>query len=227
MKAPALHLVGMSRAADWAGMSHAGLETSLVGSIAVVLSARIGLDALGHHHQVLAACRRGPFLPARAGQVWNQDAEAAIAPEAFQSSVMAQLDLVEGCVELTLQMSLAAPGEVAFVSGKGASYLRQRQSELAAGAEVEARLSRAAELITRSVRFRTRCIHQHITPNSDSVGLLMAFLVERQAGQRLASDIEALAAAALPDGMMRVDGPWPPYHFAAPAAAASSEARAA
>jgi Gas vesicle synthesis protein GvpL/GvpF len=124
-------------------------------------------------------------------------------------------------------MSLPAPAQVAFDKDKGASYLRHRQSELAAGAEVEAQLSRAAELIMRSVHYRTRAINQQIASTPDHTGLLMAFLVERTRGHRLAVDVEALAKAALPDGAIRVDGPWPPYHFAAPAAAASSEARAA
>jgi hypothetical protein len=213
--------------ADWRGVTHASLEVRHVGDAAIVLSSHDGSGASGHHRQVLAACRRGPLLPARAGQVWSADAEASIAAADVQSTIMSRLALVEGCIELTLQMTLEAPARVVFVSALGTSYLRHRQSELAAEAEADGRLSRAAELIERSVRFRVRSISRHASRGPERIEQLTAFLVERSEGHRLALDVEALARAALPEGVIRVDGPWPPYHFAALEAPVGREACAA
>jgi hypothetical protein len=227
MKTGAVNLVGMGRLADWACASHAGFELQAVGDIAVVLAVRTAENAPSHYHHVLAACRRGPFLPARAGQIWNPEGEATIGAKAMQDALHAQLELVSGSIEVTLEMSLEGPPEVLFVNALGASYLRHRQSELAASSEVEARLTRTADLITRSVRYRTRSIRQHATPAGERKGLLMAFLVERSEGHRLANDVEVLAGAALPDAEVRVDGPWPPYHFAALDLVSGREARAA
>ncbi len=219
-------LIGMARAADWAHVDLAPLHADVFGGVAVILSPVADLGRL-HHQLVVAACRRGPFLPAKAGQIWTGEQRNCWHAPDVQQAFLQQLDLVAGCIEITVQMSLHEPAQTGQPVRDGRLYLRQRQSALSAAAAVEMRLGRLADRIIEATGTAVRSSLRTMSCENGLVGLMLALLVPRSMAAALVPDIDTLTLTSDPDVVVRIDGPWPTYHFAMPALADMTGALAA
>jgi hypothetical protein len=172
-------------------------------------------EALQDHDAVVRrlSVRCPALLPARFGWVAADDAEvrAALAPHA--ASLRASLDLVRGCVQMTLRVfgdtRPAAPAPSAppgAAASAGTRYLLQRADVL-----------RAAESLPELAPLRA-----HLAPmlrasreeRHDAGGLLGTayHLVERRRLRAYRAVVRKTAGALSPL-RLHVTGPWAPYAF--------------
>jgi Gas vesicle synthesis protein GvpL/GvpF len=223
----ACHLVGIGRAADWVAAPTLPLKVVTLGPLAVILvRPASGEVARAHHRHVLACCRRGAFLPARAGQVWGRAHEAIWSDPALAGSAIARLDQVDGAIEITVRLSLPHSA-VNTEAADGRSYLRQRQEEMRAGAAAAHRLKLAADRVALSIGERALAVRHETETAADEIIHLIALLVPRGIAAEVVLDIDGAILKAGHGICGRIDGPWPPYSFADLPAAPSTEGLAA
>ncbi|MCW2319052.1 hypothetical protein M2322_004621 [Rhodoblastus acidophilus] len=156
----------------------------------------LGVDgARRHHASVLAASRRGPFLPAPFGRAWPSTAALVAALDARTDAFAAGLALAADCAE----WSVRAP-ELPMEASSGRAWLRGQARRRTTQTALD---TLGAEMKREGVAVDWRRPH-------DGSSLALLIHVERMASamdalrQRFEADF-----AALP----RLAGPWPLYSF--------------
>jgi hypothetical protein len=129
--------------------------------------------------------------------------------------LQAALERVRGRAELAVTTIWATPAEPSApdMSGstpQGTRYLRARQRAFAGSDAQHARAKRLSEELES--QSRPELVEaRHVVCPSPRIALSSALLVPR----RTATDLKARLARVEPDVRILVNGPWPPYTFAA------------
>lgn len=176
--------------------------------------------ALAHHALISAWHRQGTVLPVRLGTVFSSETalQAALAPKAAQ--LRAALDALSGKEEMVLTiLPAAAPAPAAAPiapAATGADWLRARKAVRDRG---QARQTdRQQTLAGLQQALRSRGVPSLAAPAPRDGGLRWHLLIARddRAGldRWLAAQADLFDAAGLD---LTLDGPWPPYRFAAQA----------
>lgn len=160
-------------------------------------------ETLWRHDDVVERTRqRGPALPIRFGSTFRdeRDATEALLPRA--EVFRAQLERVEGCVELAVRVGI--PRTAPRTRDGGSAYLRaqlERRREVRAAAE---RALPPLEALAVACR--------HGTPPPDRRCLSASYLVRQSDVDRFVQEVRKIASQ---DGEMSVSctGPWAPYSF--------------
>jgi hypothetical protein len=178
-----------------------------------------GVHAFSEHDAVVRrlAGMASAVLPARFGE-WFPSEEALsekLAPRAGE--LVRALDLVRGCIQMTLRVfgepvPLAAPGpETGASLGPGARYLaeRRREHERTRSLPEIDPLRAVLEPLVRAER-----TERHTSPP------LLGTAYHLVPRDRTADYLAALeeGRTRLPDHRVQASGPWPPYAFAPGAA---------
>lgn len=158
----------------------------------------------------------GAILPARFGEAFANEAALAGQLAAREREVAAALELVRGCVQMTLRVfgepePLPEP-PTAPAGGPGTSYLaaRRREAERARSLPEIAPLREALRPLLRAERIER---HEAAGP---LLGTAYHLVPRDQTGAYLAT-LEA-ARERIGDRRVAATGPWPPYAFAPEAA---------
>lgn len=179
-----------------------------------------GVHAFSEHDVVVRrlAAMVSAVLPARFGE-WFPSEEALanrLAPRA--GDIVKALDLVRGCVQMTLRIfgepaPPAAPGPEPDASqGPGARYLAQRQHEQRQARSLP-EIEPLREILEPLVRAERTERH--------TAAPLLGTAYHLVPCDRTADYLAALeeGRSRLPDHRVQASGPWPPYAFAPGAAA--------
>jgi hypothetical protein len=159
-------------------------------------------DLLAHHELVAAIfAREEAILPARFPTFADDTHTLCDRLQSRQDALRAQLERVRGCCELAVTAlwmgSEAAPPPVEADS-PGRRYMYARRQALAGSDR-------------RRARARVLAVQRDRLCPSQGVGLSSALLVRRSR----AADIKASLVRTEQDVRILVNGPWPPYTFAA------------
>ncbi len=184
-----------------------------------------------HDDVVQAVARRGPAAPLRLATICLGDEAVRRRLEEWHDAMSAVLDRVDGRSEWSVKVVLpdrpagegspaAAPPVGDPVPGAGAEYLRRkkRETELRASAheDAAAQADRVYDLLSRAAVAGRRLQPQdpRLSGHEGIMTLNAAFLVADDTTDSFTEAAETVSAD-LPDGALRVAGPWPPYSFAA------------
>lgn len=198
-----------ARSPSFAGAFGEPLALVSSGNVQAVVGARAEVPAVtreslaGHDRVVRALGAEGAALPARFGQVLDDDALAE-ALRARGETLAEALALVDGCVQMTLRVALESgpnEGEGRARPTSGRAYLEERRAlrsppELAAFQRALSPLARAEKTqVTRAPRVLASLYQLVPKAHVDEWRLTFA----------RARDDSATRAQAT--------GPWPPYAF--------------
>lgn len=171
-------------------------------------------DMLSHHHLVEAIFGGvDALLPARFPTLLAYQDELRDRLASREKALLAQLERVRGCAEVAVTALWTAPDDSnPRVSSEtpGRRYLLERQAQITGSERRHARakaLAQQLELHTGDELVDAR----HTFCPSALIGLSSALLVRRG---RVA-DVRARLVRAEQDVRILVNGPWPPYTFAA------------
>lgn len=174
--------------------------------------------ALAHHALISRWHRLGPVLPVRLGTVFSSETalQVALAPKAGR--LRAALDALLGKEEMVLTISPSAPparaAQLPPPAANGADWLRARKAARDRG---QARQTdRNDTLAGLQEALRSRGVPSLAAPAPRDGGARWHLLIARgdSAGldRWLAAQADRFDAAGLD---LTLDGPWPPYRFAA------------
>lgn len=178
------------------------------------------MAALAHHALISTWHRRGPVLPVRLGTVFSSETalQAALAPKA--AHLRAALDALADKEEMVLTVAPAArPVPVAAPASStatGADWLRARKTARDRGQA--RRTDRQETLAGLQAALRGRGVLSLAAPAPRDGGARWHLLIARDGSAELdrwlAAQADLFDAAGLD---LTLDGPWPPYRFAAEA----------
>lgn len=191
--------------------------------------------ALAHDEALATVAARGTVLPLRLGTVVTDDEAAAGVLERHAPSLQAELDRVAAHAEWTVTVRQASvpaatrspsapsppqPTSTGDAGVTGRDHLEQRRAELA-----------AREQRRRTTRDTSTTIHERLASHATEVGTTQrpggsdptallhgVYLVAGTRAPAFLSEVEALRGE-LPELLLDVSGPLPPYHFVAPVGA--------
>jgi hypothetical protein len=171
-------------------------------------------DLLAHHELVAAIfAREEAILPARFPTFADDTHTLCDRLQSRQDALRAQLERVRGCCELAVTAlwmgSEAAPPPVEADS-PGRRYMYARRQALAGSDRRRARARELADQLESRAGPDLVSVQHRLCP-SQGVGLSSALLVRRSR----AADIKASLVRTEQDVRILVNGPWPPYTFAA------------
>jgi hypothetical protein len=167
------------------------------------------------HHQLISELFLGAesILPARF-PTFAADADAlADRLRSNQDSLVGQLQRVRGCCEFAvtaLWTAENAPSTPPHPGTPGRRYMVERQLAFAGSDRRRARAKRLASEIEHLVEPDLISVRHTVCP-SVAVGLSSALLVKRSR----AASVRARLVCTEQDVRILVNGPWPPYTFAA------------
>jgi hypothetical protein len=171
-------------------------------------------DLLAHHALVaeIFACEEA-ILPARFPTLVDDQDTLCERLRSRQDTLTAQLERVRGCCELAVTMlwtsaDVAQPAVEADSPGR--RYMAQRQLAFAGSDRRRARARELADQLDRSVGADLISARHTVCPSA-SVGLSSALLVKRSR----AEPVQMRLVHTRDDVRILVNGPWPPYTFAA------------
>ncbi|WP_444461524.1 GvpL/GvpF family gas vesicle protein [Rhodobacter capsulatus] len=174
--------------------------------------------ALAHHALISAWHRRGPVLPVRLGTVFSSQAalQTALAPKAAQ--LRAALDALADKEEMVLTIVPAArPPDLpppAPPAATGADWLRARKA--VRDRDQARQTDRQQTLAGLQDALRAQGVASLAAPAPREGGSRWHLLIARDDGagldRWLAAQADRFDAAGLD---LTLDGPWPPYRFAA------------
>lgn len=167
-------------------------------------------------------------IPAKFGQIAEDDAQVRRLLEAHYESLKAELERLHAKGEIGLKVSWAVDNLSAYLvesdeelrrfrgwlQSRGSPPSRQEQIEL--GGRVydwlNARRQAMSQLVLRSLR-QTSAESRLDDPTEDHVLSAAAFHVAHQQRADFEEAVTKMAALLGPEYMVKIDGPWPPYHF--------------
>jgi hypothetical protein len=221
-------LIGIARWSDWEEAELFPLTVERMGEICAVLAFRQPEDGpRAHHAHVVRACRQGPLLPARTDEPWGPAQWSHWGDESRRRRALSGLAAIEGCIEITLEMTQTLPPKPVSGASDGRTYLRDLHRAEQARAALEDKLTRAARQMVSVCGGRIRADVEQAQTNETQCRLTLALLVRRADAAELVLQLDNLAMSLAPKAVTRIDGPWPPYHFAAMAAGDAAQVLAA
>jgi gas vesicle protein GvpL/GvpF len=172
-------------------------------------------DALEHHRLVERICAAQPCLPVRFGTAFASSADARSSLENRAEALRGALARVAGKSELAMTLlwrDRSQPIAVERAEGPGRQYMEKRRAEYLVR---EARRSRAESLVDAVVAELAidRQLVWHETCKTENVAASLAVLVPTERARERKAELERIAAA-FPDVIAVLNGPWPPYTFA-------------
>lgn len=182
-------------------------------------AAALGRDALLAHHELV--CRLHDaldgVLPARFPTLIDESGMRTHFA-AHASAYTAALARVQGHVELAVTVRWSdeptdAPSEESAetdVTTPGSRYMRRRQRELGAAQAQKERASGIADALERVLPPGAEVAQRRLAP-SPTIAVSVAYLVQRT----VAADVIAALGHPRQDVRILINGPWPPYSFAA------------
>lgn len=172
------------------------------------------------HDSVCTAALAGGVtpLPARFGQRFDSDASCVAELRRRERELLAALDLVAGCVEMTVHLRLPAAGgasseggsgvETAADQGPGRRHLERLRGGLDAERKVQRRAESAAERLRHAAGDALRAERIRVGEGREVV---VAHLVVRDHLDDYREALETVRAAEKSD--IRWSGPYVPYSF--------------
>ena len=171
-------------------------------------------DLLAHHDLVSAIFARAQaILPARFPTIFDSVDAVTDRLRAQEVDLKSQLDRVRGRCELALTIlwtTADEPTVTVAAETPGRNYLEQRQLAFAGSDRRRARARELADEVERLARPNLVTVRHSIIP-SERVALSSALLVPRSH----AVEVRARLVRTEQDVRILVNGPWPPYTFAA------------
>jgi hypothetical protein len=171
-------------------------------------------DLLAHHDVVSGIFARAQaLLPARFPTIFDNVAAVTDRLGAREQELKSRLDRVRGCCELAVTIlwtTADEPSVTAVSESPGRNYLMQRQLAFAGSDRRRARARDLADELERLAQPNLVTVRHSILP-SERVALSSALLVPRSH----AVEVGARLVRTEHDVRILVNGPWPPYTFAA------------
>jgi hypothetical protein len=207
----ALRLLGIAHASTTAA------EAMIIGPVAAVLddaddAATLADRVRSHHRRVVAQCRRGAFLPAPYGLVFDEAGALERTIADAGADLLRDLDRFANMVEWSVRIETPRATMPAELT-PGRAFLAERQAAaaaVAAGRQMASRLNGA----------RAPLPVMELLADATEDGTVRVTLLASAGTARTA--IEAawtmLAATTIGDSIAaghRPAGPWPPYRFVA------------
>lgn len=173
-------------------------------------------DALEHHGLVERICGAQPCLPVRFGTVFGGPLEARASLDQRSVALRAALARVAGMSELALTLlwrELSPTAELEAAAGPGRRYMEARRAEHVARGARRARAEALVERVITELAIE-RPFVWHQTCASADVAASLAVLVPTEAAPERKAELTRIAEG-FTDVAPVVNGPWPPYTFAA------------
>lgn len=184
--------------------------------------------ARGHDDVVHAVSRHGPAAPLRLATVCLDDEAVRRRLDEWHDEMTAVLDRIDGRSEWSVKLVMPAPSRTAGATGtaggsagegSGAAYLMRKKQETQQRATAEqdaaAQADRVYEALGHASVASRRLQPQdpRLSGHQGTMTLNAAFLVDDGEDAAFTDAVSALSSE-LPEGALKVAGPWPPYSFA-------------
>ena len=171
-------------------------------------------DLLAHHTLVAEIfTREEAILPARFPTFVADQDTLCDRLRSRQDALTAQLERVRGCCELAVTVlwtNSDAVQPAVEADSPGRRYMAERRQALTASDRRRAQAKTLAEAVERDVGQELIDVRHSLCPSA-SVGLSSALLVKRSRIE----DVQTRLVHTQQDVRILVNGPWPPYTFAA------------
>jgi gas vesicle protein GvpL/GvpF len=192
-----------------------------------VLPLRKNLDP--HHKVIREVMKTTTIIPMTFGHVANSEAEVVRALHRNRADIRAQLDRVDGKVEMSLKVKwdvdnvfeyfVATDQDLAALRDQifGRSRAPSQAEKIQLGRVFEERLDREREEQTDLVveEFRTLFSDVKINPPKSEKGVMdIAFLVERERLKTFEERVYQVAGTFPAQYLFDYGGPWAPFNFA-------------
>ena len=189
-----------------------------VGTVSAAALERTVDAARRHDAVVRAAMAHGSTpLPARWGQLFDDDGMCASELARRERSLIPLLERVQGCVEMKVHAPLRPEGSEQPLSpgdppvGPGRAYLRRIRARLDVEHKVQAEAAAARERISEAVAGLARA-ESFGVETARGRQLVLAHLIARADIARYRTAVESLEGPGAARSL-RVSGPYPPYSF--------------
>ena len=207
----------------WQGIAGALVRPLAIGNFSVLVSDFAGdsmlvnrENALAHAAVVQKVLNQTTPLPFRfATLVTEQQLQSYVS--ARQAALEAKLELVRGCVEMSVKIISDRNSTEAVVANNqhempGTAFLSEKRREILGGEARAAEAKRVAEWLEGQIRDVVREIKINTNP-TDKLLLAVAHLVRREVVEEYRVRL-AKARHERPELHFLISGPWAPYSFA-------------